>query len=158
MTPQYGELAERIRGEVEVLDSLIRRAERFWRAAHGAAADQDAYLDAVALNLHSVYSGIERLFEMIARHVDRTVPAGEQWHRALLQQMARDLPGLRPAVIDMASEAALEEYRRFRHLVRNLYATTLAPDRMEPLLIRLPGVWRKVRAELLAFADLLAEL
>jgi len=28
------------------------------------------YLDSAALNLHGFYSGLERLFELIARHVD----------------------------------------------------------------------------------------
>ena len=158
MTVRYGELAERIRGEAEALDGVIRRAEGFWSTAATAGKDQDAYLDAVALNLHGFYSGVERLFELIARHVDGTLPTGETWHRILLRQMAREFPNRRPAVISPETEASLEEYRRFQHLVRNLYATTLAPDRMDPLLKRLPGVWQKARAELVAFADFLAEL
>jgi hypothetical protein len=72
--------------------------------------------------------------------------------------MGREFPNRRPAVISPETEASLEEYRRFRHLVRNLYATTLAPDRVDPLLKQLPEVWQKARAELVAFADFLAEL
>jgi len=43
------------------------------------------YLDSAALNLHGFYSGLERLFELIARHVDGAIPSGETWHRDLLQ-------------------------------------------------------------------------
>lgn len=32
-------------------------------------SDQDIYLDSVALNLHGFYSGLERLFELVARHL-----------------------------------------------------------------------------------------
>jgi hypothetical protein len=141
------ELAERIRAEVMDLDRVARRAERFWRAAGQAGVDRDAYLDAVALNLQSFYSGNERLFELIARRVDEVVPGGETWHRDLLRQMARESEGRRPAVISEASAAGLELCRRFRHLVRNLYAMDLAPERMAPVVDALPQVWARVQAE-----------
>ena len=34
---------------------------------------------------------------------------------------------LRPAVIDRESALTLDEFRRFRHLVRNVYAMNLSP-------------------------------
>jgi len=152
------ELAERIRAEVMDLDRVASRAERFWRAAGQAGVDRDAYLDAVALNLQSFYSGNERLFELIARRVDEVVPGGETWHRDLLRQMAREIEGRRPAVISEASAAELELCRRFRHLVRNLYAMDLAPERMAPVVDALPQVWARVQAEWLAFASFLDDL
>ena len=158
MTVRMRELAERIRAEVMDLDRVARRAERFWRAAGEAGVDRDAYLDAVALNLQSFYSGNERLFELIARRVDEVVPGGETWHRDLLRQMAREIEGRRPAVISEASAAGLELCRRFRHLVRNLYAMDLAPERMAPVVDALPQVWARVQAEWLAFAGFLEEL
>jgi len=158
VTVRMRELAERIRAEVMDLDRVARRAERFWRAAGEAGVDRDAYLDAVALNLQSFYSGNERLFELIARRVDEVVPGGETWHRDLLRQMAREIEGRRPAVISEASAAGLELCRRFRHLVRNLYAMDLAPERMAPVVDALPQVWARVQAEWLAFAGFLEEL
>jgi hypothetical protein len=61
---------------------------------------------------------VERLFELIARHVDRVLPSGDTWHRDLLYQMAGDLPEARPAVVSQETAQALDEYRRFRHVVR----------------------------------------
>ena len=121
MIPVYRELAERIRGEVIDLEDIVERAKRSWEHVERAKSEHDAYLDSVALNLHSFYSGGERLFELIARHVDGTLPASETWHRDLLQQMARDLADVRPAVISQDSVLALDEFRRFRHLVRNVH-------------------------------------
>jgi hypothetical protein len=141
------ELAERIRGEVPDLERLVERALQAWSHVQRAPEEQ-AYLDSVALNLHGFYSGLERLFELIARHVDRGLPAAETWHRDLLQQMARDLTGVRPAVIAQDNALALDEFRRFRHLVRNVYTLMLA----------LPELWPGLRAELLAFAEFLEEL
>jgi hypothetical protein len=154
----YEELVERIRGEVPDLERVVQRALRAWPQAQRASGEQDAYLDSVALNLHGFYSGLERLFELIARHVDRTLPAGETWHRDLLQQMARDLADVRPAVIGQDSVLALDEFRRFRHLVRNVYTTNLVPSKMAGLMAALPELWSRLHAELLAFANFLEDL
>ena len=116
------------------------------------------YLDSAALNLHGFYSGLERLFELIVRHVDRAALSGETWHRDLLNQVSQDLVDVRPAVISQKSALALDEFRRFRHLVRNVYTMNLVPERMAALMIALPGLWPTLRAELLAFADFLEVL
>ena len=72
--------------------------------------------------------------------------------------MAQDVADVRPAVIDQDSVQSLDEFRRFRHLVRNVYTVNLAPDRMASLMSVLPGLWEQLQAELLAFADFLEEL
>jgi len=154
----YRELVERLRGEIPDLESVVQRALRAWPQTRKATGEQDAYLDSVALDLHGFCSGLELLFELTARHVDRAFPAGETWHRDLLQQMARDLVDIRPALICQENALALDEFRRFRHLVRNVYMVNLVPDKMAGLMSSLPGLWSKLRAELLAFADFLEEL
>jgi hypothetical protein len=64
-------LAERLRGEMADLDHSVARVSAAWARARRATADQDYYLDAVALNLHGFYSGVERVFELTARYIDR---------------------------------------------------------------------------------------
>ncbi len=157
MNAAYRELAERIRGEAQDLDRAVQRAVAAWAQAR-RMSDEDAYLDSVALNLHGFYSGIERLFELIVRRVDRAMPTGETWHRSLLDQVAQDVVDVRPAVIDQNSALALDEFRRFRHLVRNVYTMNLVPERMAGLIAALPDLWSTLRAELLAFADFLEAL
>jgi hypothetical protein len=152
------EIAERIRGEVEDLDRIVERSQRVWLRAAQASPDQDMYIDSVALNLHSFYSGIERLLELIARHIDRTVPTSETWHRDLLEQMAQNYIEIRPAVISQSSVLGLDEFRRFRHLVRNVYATNLVPEKIARLISKLDSLWTQTRVELLAFAEFLEEL
>ncbi len=157
MRDVYQELVERIRGEVPELERAIQRALHAWSQVQ-QTPDEQAYVDSVALNLHGFYSGLERLFELIARHVDRYLPAGDTWHRDLLEQMAGDVPDVRPAVISRSNALALDEFRRFRHLVRNVYTFTLVPEKMAPLVSTLSGLWPQIRVELLAFADFLEEL
>jgi hypothetical protein len=52
----YEELVERIRGEVPDLERVVQRALRAWSQVQRTSGEQ-AYLDSVALNLHSFYSG-----------------------------------------------------------------------------------------------------
>ena len=151
-------LAERIRDEITDLDRSVARVSAAWERGKRAAADQDYYLDAVALNLHGFYSGVERLFELTARYIDRTMPDGDSWHQELATQMAREMPDIRPAVISADVAEALDEYRRFRHLVRNIYATNLAPAKMQGLIDHLPALWLELRIELAAFAAFLERI
>ncbi len=157
MNPVYLELAERISGEVPELERLVQRALSAWQQAK-PMPDQSIYMDSVALNLHGFYSGLERLFELVARHVDDIRPSGKTWHRDLLQRMASDIPGVRPAVISESCCLTLDELRRFRHLVRNVYAMNLVPEKMAGLVSALPGLWPRLRDELLAFSRFLEAL
>jgi len=158
MIPPYQRLANRIRNEISDMEIVIQRMQKALQQANKNPDDQGFYLDSVALNLHNFYSGIERLFELIARYVDRSIPKGETWHRDLLQQMAKDTPDLRPAVIDEDSILALDELRRFRHVVVNIYTINLIPEKIIKLTMTVKDIWPNIRSELLAFAELLDEI
>jgi len=158
MNVVYRELADRIRGTISDLDRIVERITRAWARALTPSEDQDAYVDSVVLNLHGFYSGLERLFEIVARQVDQDVPAGETWHRDLLVQMARDLPEVRPAVISQDNAVALDELRRFRHLVRNVYTINIVPAKMSRVVSVLPDLWTKLHVELSAFVAFTEDL
>jgi hypothetical protein len=93
----YLAVAGRIRGDLRELESVVERSLSIWsRATH---SQDDYYVDATALNLHSLYAGLEHVFELIADRVDRTKPSGAHWHQELLHQMAIEIPGVRPPVL-----------------------------------------------------------
>ncbi len=147
-------LAGRIR---EQLTDIGRTADRAGLLAERAAATgDDGYWDGVALNLHGFYTGVEKVLEDIAREVDGSVPSGPDWHRDLLIQLAAEMPGLRPAVLSGEARACLEDYRGFRHVVRNLYTFRLRAARLQDLVDALPGCRALVERDLRRFADFLA--
>ena len=158
MNIQYRELSDRIHGTISDLDRGVERTLRAWPRAKEPSEAQDVYLDSVALNLHSFYSGMERLFELIARRLDHSFPSSEVWHRDLLLQMGREVEGIRPAVVSTRIIVQLDEFRRFRHLIRNVYTINLLPDRMSKLILELPDLWSKLRSELTTFAEFTADL
>jgi hypothetical protein len=156
--PRYRLLQERIRQEVDDLERTQAAVQRHWRSALTAAIDQDAYLNSVALNLHSFYSGLERIFELIANDVDGSRLGGAEWHAELVRQMTLDLGRVRPPVIRTETAYALDELRRFRHLVRNIYAANLLPNRMHLLVDDLPALWAELRGQLETFNGYLEEI
>ena len=155
MNAKLAHVANRIRSELGELEEVVRRVEEGWKRAERSG--DDYYLDGVALNLHGLYSGLERIFEVIALNVDGRKPEGENWHQELLRQMSTEIVEMRPAVISESSDGALNEYRGFRHVVRNIYTYTFNRVKMRKLVEEAPGLFNQVRAELLAFADFLEE-
>ena len=158
MIARYRVLARRIQLELEEIERTQAAIQRHWQTARKTAIDQDAYLNSVALNLHGFYSALERIFELIALELDGGALGGDAWHTELLRQESLDLPDVRPAVLQSDTAARLDEYRKFRHRIRNIYATNLDPDRIAPLVSGLPPLWEAVRRELTEFAAFLADL
>jgi hypothetical protein len=148
-------LSTRIRLELDEIERAVIRAEEGWRRAQFSS--DDFYLDGVALNLHGFYNGIERIFERIAVLVDGIKPAGENWHMVLLQQMSEEVKGIRPAVISVPTRRHLDEYRGFRHVIRNVYTFNFEVAKLENLIIKLRPLFTQIQKELLAFSDFLAE-
>ena len=62
---------------------------------------------------------------------------------------------MRPAVISSESEHGLDEYRRFRYVVRNVYAEHLEAERIGKLVQELPAVWGRIKNELTQFTEFL---
>jgi hypothetical protein len=158
---RYLVVAGRIRQEVTHLERAVTRAERAVVAARRRPADQDLYLDAAALNLHDFYAGLERVFHHIAATIDRSVPDGSEWnrrHRDLLRQMQVALSPIRSQVLSDETMQALDEFLRFRHVVRNIYTFAFDPERIAHLVQRLHPCFERVQNELLEFADFLDQL
>lgn len=156
MKTEYAALAARIRQALADLEKVTARAELLY--AQAQRTGDDGYLDGVALNLHSFYGGVERIFEDIARTVERSVPAGPEWHRDLLIQMADEVTALRPAVITAEARLCLDEYRGFRHVVRNVYTFNLRPARVRDLVEMLRPCFESIRDSVLAFTHFLDQL
>lgn len=116
------------------------------------------YIDSAALNLHDFFGGLERIFQQIGSTVDGELPSGLDWHRQLMDQMERDKPDLRPPVLSTEVIGALDEFRRFRHVVRNIYAFEFDPERIERLVRQMSVTFAKIRTEMLVFANFLKQV
>lgn len=132
------------------IERVVERAEAMLQKAR-ATHDNDYYYDGIALNLHSFYAGVEAMFEDIARTLDGVIPDSPNWHQELLKQMAAEIAGVRPAVISVQTRYCLDEYRSFRHLVRNLYIFHLRTSRVAELCEGLRSCYAALRADAMGF-------
>lgn len=103
--------------------------------------------------LHDFYTGIEKVFENIAKEIDRRIPIGEEWYSELPHQMTLDIPGLRPPVISSNTEKRLREYLGFRHLFCKRYGFELDWEKMKKLLSKIPDVLSGLENEIKIFFD-----
>lgn len=152
---EFAGLVKRIQQELDEIQIVISRIHTGWKQTR--RLNDDLYLDSVALNLHGFYSGFERIFTQIVEIVDDDLPTGENWHELLLQQMMNEKPKIRPAVISTKTGKLLDELRRFRHVVRNVYTHKFNPENIEKLIRFADEALERLQAELTAFANFLEQ-
>lgn len=153
MNKKYLTFVSRIREELSEIKQAVDRAQAGWERAKRTG--DEFYLDSVALNLHSFYTALERIFELIATNIDQTRPKGDNWHQELLRQMAAEIDLVRPHVISRETRNILDEYRGFRHVVRNVYSFHLSSAKISPLINKLPKTFNRVRKEMEDFLSFL---
>ena len=156
MKSEYIALAGRIKRALLDLEGVVSRAE--WLQSKAETSGDDGFFDGVALNLHGFYSGVERIFEDIARTMERSIPKGVEWHQDLLLQMSAEISSIRPPVLSMDTRDCLDEYRGFRHVVRNVYTFHLRPARLQELTTRLRQCYQAVECDLSDFIIFLEQV
>ena len=134
------------------VESLVQLHERWQR--EGADGER---VDAAALRLQSLYTGIERCLLQVVRVLNGGTPEGTDWHRRLLDRLTL-ATDRRPALLSEATARALGELLAFRHLVRHRYADDLDPDLVWQRLEGALKLWPRWLSELEAFDCWLQDL
>lgn len=75
MTGGVSPLARRLAGELDEIQRVSRHIQEDWLKFLRTA--DDGYLKAAAFDLHGFYTGIERIFRLIAEILDGRLPSGE---------------------------------------------------------------------------------
>jgi len=152
MKKMYLLISSRIKNEIIEIEETIKRAQKAWKLIK---EEDSLYIDSVALNLHNFYSSLERIFSLIAKEIDGKIIETPDWHKELLLQMSIEIPYVRPAIISKELREKLENYRAFRHVVRNIYAYKLKPEKIKDLITNLPIIWEETKKYLLDFCNFL---
>lgn len=113
-------------------------------------------LQGLASYLHQFYTGAESIFERIVVWLGEEMPQGEHWHIDLLNQMAVEREGTRPAVIDERLRDRLKDYLDFRHFFRHAYGYDLEWGKIQPLAEGMSETLEALREQLDTFMASLA--
>jgi predicted nucleotidyltransferase len=139
-----------IEDEVAALDRMVHDVQE---GLGPLEAPSQFVMHALASYLHQFYTGCERIFERIAVSLDGGLPGGAFSHANLLAQMARELPGIRPAVSHEALWLRLQDYLAFRHFFRHAYGYTLEWAKLRPLVADMAATRTDLQDQLAAFLD-----
>jgi predicted nucleotidyltransferase len=127
------ELFQQMHSELQKMQETLDTNRRFIQLCESSLPHSDSYdaaIGSLALNAQGFYTGAERILIMIAKAIDGLLPQGQDWHRDLLAQMATPFLELRPAIIGDETLLQLQEFRRFRHVVRKAYSGNLIPEKV----------------------------
>jgi hypothetical protein len=154
--PRLRKLASEIRAEIERIARTVEEIDAARAELEAETPARLAVYGSAAL-LETYYSGVEKALMRIAA-VSGGVPEGPAWHRALLEDMLLDVPGVRPAVLSEEAARLLEPYLSFRHRFRNLYLFDLRAEIIAGLLADARRAWGMADRDLSRFAATLDEL
>ena len=130
-TVNPNKLIQRISDEHRKIERTVQGIANALQDIEIIAANHKIYVEkTIASDLAEIYSGIERIFERIAREIDMQMPRRSRWHNDLLEQMAERRPE-RPPVISPNTLPRLNELLDFRHKVNNIYRDELIYEKTE---------------------------
>lgn len=117
--------------EMEVDCAVVSDAAE--KAAERMSESSPGHLEAAAYELARLYNVFERLLGRICDGFENHFEKRGDYHERLLQRLALNLEGIRPAFIPSDRIAELRDLKGFRHLMRHAYDLTLRPDRLKGL-------------------------
>lgn len=158
MTVQYLLIRQYIEKELFNISQVVSRIFKVDQRISANTEDRDFFIGDLALELHSFYSGLEKIWERIANDLDKNPPTSKAWHKDLLLQMEMSIPELRPQVLSKITVESIQEYLEFRHLVRNLYSYNFDYNKMSKLVEQLPMVFKQIQSDLAKFMAFLEEV
>lgn len=149
------ELQQRFQ-DVSQLAAAAQRA--YTAAARRGRMDDDIWKRALGSYLHDFYTAVENVFRAVAELTGEGLPRGEEWHRRLLDQMARPIEQVRPALLSESSHRSLGNYLGFRHVFRSAYGFQLDSAKLRQLLQELPGVASSLSEDFRRFEEFVRRL
>ena len=149
----HKDLIEEIEFQISETDRVFEEYDLFFQDMNYEAPDL-LQKTVMANILHSFYTGIEKIFERIAKEIDKNVPTGNKSHQELLNNMYVK-NNIRKAVINEEIYLLLNEYMKFRHFFRHAYSFQLNWAKMKPLAETLFDIWENLKRQLLSFISVL---
>lgn len=110
------------------IDILKRKKERI--NGEKDPENLDSHIKAIALTLHSIYTGYEKILEIIIKGIDGDVPTAVDYHTALLKRASYSIPNVRPEIISEETFSLLNVLRGYRHRLRRIYTYLISPEKI----------------------------
>lgn len=90
----------------------------------------DSHIKAIALTLHSIFTGYEKILEILIKGIDGDLPTAIDFHTALLKRATYKIPDVRPPIISEETFTQLNMLRAYRHKLRRIYTYLISADKV----------------------------
>ena len=148
---RYLALKSRLEDELIALERNVARLNEL--LAQATTIPEIALTPALASYIADFYTGCERMSERVAVVLDGGLPKKENWHELLLRQVAEVGGDNRPPLWRGSLLLELDEYRKFRHLLRHNYSIQLKPERVLELACHVEPVFGKIKEAIALFSS-----
>ncbi|MSP61830.1 MAG: hypothetical protein EXR72_16150 [Myxococcales bacterium] len=146
----FARLAAEVRHDLQDLDRLVAQAVEGAGRLGGPTPDTFVVYG-VSKVVHDFYLATERLLSRVATPFGGLPNPGPGWHRQLLEGAVLDLPTLRPPLLSDRAARQLDEFLRFRHRFRTLYAFDIEAEPLQRLITKLPDAHAALRQDVERF-------
>ena len=123
-----------------VVEALAKAGRRFER-------NEEVAYEGCAHQLCRLFNAFEQMGLRVAKAFENSIDDEKGWHGALLNRLAIQIGGVRPALIPPELKLPLNELKAFRHVFVHAYELELDPEKLALLLKyarqvadRLPGL------------------
>lgn len=154
----FAVLKAQIVDELSMLDELCEALHRrvSWLVA-GKISDpylMEDVFSALALSLHTFYTGCERILVRLVNNLDGGVPKSPDWHQGLLRQTTLTIPGIRgPIISNLGIYEFLSELRGLRHVIRNIYLKQLRRENLLSFGQEAIRLYPQIKQEIVQFME-----
>lgn len=145
------DIKRKINFEIEEIENELNSYQMLFDACLLKNPDH-IEMTAIASVIHSFYNGIENIFIIISKNIDKDTPKDFNWHITILNNMAAENKK-RNTVISKELCETLEEYLAFRHFFRHSYKFKLEWEKIENLVKNIFIVWNKFKTEIRIFIN-----
>lgn len=114
-----------IYGEINILKRKLNRLKN-----EKDAENIDSHIKAIALTLHSIYTGYEKILEILIKGIDGDMPTAIDYHTALLKRATYEIPEIRNRIISDETFNMLNMLRAYRHKLRRIYTYLLSSNKI----------------------------
>lgn len=128
MEPLIVDIDNELRFISREIDILKRKRQRINEEKD--PENLDSHIKAIALTLHSIYSGYEKIIEMLVKGLDGDIPTAKEYHTALLKRATYEIPDVRPPIISEETFYLLTTLRAYRHKLRRIYTYLISPKKI----------------------------
>ena len=147
-----------IRDEIEEEIANIEKLKNNFQKLKNKSLEPEMKIRLFASILSDFYMAAERIFKIIAKDLDQELPEGKDWHKKLLRQMSIEFSEIRTQVITKELYYNLEEFLRFRHLIRNIYGFQLNYERFDHLVKKFPETVDNFISQIKQFLNTIQEI